>query len=224
MQAGRHHPHYPRILATQIVLLFITAVMQDHIVMNLLFVLGLFGIYGALIGAVWEKRAVRFLAIAFGAVAFVGALPALLPGFAWEVQRVTLTVSCSSYVAFFSVAIFSISRNVFVTDRVTSNLIMGSIVLYLLIGMLFAFVYALFDLVAPGAVHIPASSGPAVGKLSDFLYFSFSTLTTTGYGDAVPVNSLAKMVASLEGVTGSIYLAIVVARLVGMHVMQKREG
>ena len=82
MQAGLHHPHYPRILATQIVLLFITAVMQDHIVMNLLFVLGLFGIYGALIGAVWEKRAVRFLAIAFGAVAFVGALPALLPGFA----------------------------------------------------------------------------------------------------------------------------------------------
>ncbi len=52
------------------------------------------------------------------------------------------------------------------------------------------------------------------------LYFSFSTLTTLGYGDIVPVSPLARMLTSVEAITGQLYLTVLVARLVGLHITE----
>ena len=223
MHEKSRNPHYVSVLAAQIILLLLTAVMHDHIIIIIFFILGLFGVFGSVMGAVWERAVFRYSGFFFGLLALVGLAPAIFTGIPWPAARECLLVSCISYSLFFLIAIASIGKSVFVTDRVTSNRITGSIVLYLLIGMFFAFVYAAFDLVIPGSVHIPTNTGPIISRLTDFLYFSFSTLTTTGYGDAVPVHPVVKMLASLEGVAGSIYLAIMVARLVGIHVMQRRE-
>jgi hypothetical protein len=51
------------------------------------------------------------------------------------------------------------------------------------------------------------------------LYFSFATLTTLGYGDIVPTSPISRMLASIEAITGQLYLAVLVARLVGMHIV-----
>jgi voltage-gated potassium channel Kch len=55
-------------------------------------------------------------------------------------------------------------------------------------------------------------------------YFSFTTLTTVGYGDIIPHSAAARTLASLEAVTGQIYLTVLVARLVGLHIVHARRS
>jgi voltage-gated potassium channel Kch len=66
------------------------------------------------------------------------------------------------------------------------------------------------------------SAGLAQNLVSHFIYFSSVTLTTLGYGDIVPVFRPARMFATLEATAGQLYVAIVIARLVGLHISQKR--
>jgi len=56
------------------------------------------------------------------------------------------------------------------------------------------------------------------------LYFSYTTMTTLGYGDLVPHAPIARMLTSIQAVTGQIYLAVLVARLVGMQIAESRSG
>ena len=102
--------------------------------------------------------------------------------------------------------------------RVTVHLVLGVLAIYLLIGVTFAF--------ADGAVDRLGARdflrGQPDATVADFLYFSFTTLTTTGYGDLVPGNNLARSFAILEALTGQIYLVTVVAVLVG-NLARRRE-
>ena len=82
---------------------------------------------------------------------------------------------------------------------------------YLLIGMAFAAVQHRVAILDPRAFRLPDG---AVGKWVDFLWLSFSTLTTAGFGDVVPVSSWARLVCTLESVTGVMFPAIFIARLV----------
>jgi hypothetical protein len=61
------------------------------------------------------------------------------------------------------------------------------------------------------------------GEPTAVLYFSFATLTTLGYGDIVPVSAIARTLATLEAITGQLYLAVLVARLVGLHIAESLE-
>lgn len=82
---------------------------------------------------------------------------------------------------------------------------------YLLIGLAFASVQHRVAILDPGAYRLPDA---AQGKWVDFLWLSFSTLTTAGFGDVVPVTSWARLVCTLEAVTGVMFPAIFIARLV----------
>lgn len=99
--------------------------------------------------------------------------------------------------------------------RVSFHRIQGAIAAYLLLGLLWGHAYALLASLRPGAFSgaISAVDGPRA-----FYYFSFVTLTTVGYGDVLPVHPVARSLALLEAVTGSLYLAILVARLVSLSV------
>jgi hypothetical protein len=113
---------------------------------------------------------------------------------------------------------------VFVTDRVTANRIIGSLCVYMLLGMFFAFVFASMSLASPSTFSVSGEAFPAqLLRLRDFLFFSYAMLTTTGFDNLMPVHPIARAVVSVEEVTGSIYLAVVVARLVGIHVTQSRS-
>ena len=98
---------------------------------------------------------------------------------------------------------------------VTFHRLHGAVAAYLLLGILWAYAYALVALLAPVAFSGPVSSadGPRA-----FFYFSFVTLTTVGYGDVLPVHPAARSLAALEAVTGPLYLAILIARLVSVAV------
>jgi Na+/H+-dicarboxylate symporter len=76
----------------------------------------------------------------------------------------------------------------------------------------------------PGAFANLPSAVPGAGEFAAMLYFSLATLTTTGYGDIVPLNPFARSLASLESVIGPFYLAITVARLVTMELDDRRRS
>jgi hypothetical protein len=96
---------------------------------------------------------------------------------------------------------------------VTGHRIQGGIAAYLLLGLVWAQAYALVERLHPGSF-----SGPIglAGGFRGWTYFSFMTLCTVGYGDIVPVHPAARSLAMLEAVTGPLYIAILLARLVSL--------
>ncbi len=100
--------------------------------------------------------------------------------------------------------------------HVTSETFAACAFVYLMLGVTWGQGYQLIHLAVPHSFH---EGGAEVGKVltwTDFLYFSFATMTSTGYGDLTPVSSQARSIASLEALVGQFYLAVVVARLVGL--------
>jgi Ion channel len=108
------------------------------------------------------------------------------------------------------VIVLGVVRGLRSRNRVTIQAVFGVLCLYILIGMFFAFVYAAIDRYAP-----PFFTEHVGDTVSNCLYFSFTTLTTVGYGDVTTVTNLGHTLSSLEGLTGQIYLVTVVSLLVG---------
>jgi len=109
---------------------------------------------------------------------------------------------------------------VFREGPITVHRIVGAVAVYVLLGVLWAEGYQLVALLRPGA--FVASGGAPVGA-PDLTYFSFVTLTTVGYGDITAVHSAARSMALLEALTGQLFPAILIARLVSMQVARKIE-
>jgi len=107
-----------------------------------------------------------------------------------------------------------VAQSLIKAKRVDAELLCSAFGAYLLIGVLWAETYELIGLVAPTAF---AAQNEGVISRSTLLYFSFTTLTTTGYGDVTAVNPIVRMWAILEGVVGTIYNATVIARLVSLY-------
>ena len=126
-----------------------------------------------------------------------------------------LGMSLLSLLLFLSVVLGQTLRS----GPVTFHRLHGAVAAYLLLGIIWAYAYALVALLGPGAFSGPASAadGPRA-----FFYFSFVTLTTVGYGDVLPVHPAARSLATLEAVTGPLYLAILIARLVSVAVAPGR--
>jgi hypothetical protein len=103
---------------------------------------------------------------------------------------------------------------------VTTRRIQGAISVYLLLGFTWAQAYELVALWHPGAFAMAFG-----GRTSNqWTYYSFVTLTTMGYGDIMPVHPLARALAVLEALTGQLYLAILLARLVSLEIQSRRDG
>jgi voltage-gated potassium channel Kch len=117
-----------------------------------------------------------------------------------------------------------IGRAAFGPGRVTWHRVQGAVALYLILGLLFAHVYGLLNaLVAEAFANVPAGlNAHAVFYRGHLLYFSFETLTTTGYGDIVPLHPIARGLATLEAVIGQLFPATLLARLVSLEVEGRR--
>ncbi|MFN8642252.1 MAG: potassium channel family protein [Candidatus Binatia bacterium] len=109
-------------------------------------------------------------------------------------------------------------RGVFRNETSELDAVIGALGAFLLLMMLFMRVHALLEALTPGSYSV---QGPPLSLRSDaelrgiFQYFSTITLTTVGYGDIVPVAPAARLVAGIEAIVGQLYLAVVVATLVG---------
>ena len=120
-----------------------------------------------------------------------------------------------------------ILKYLFVASHVTFDMICASLCVYLLLGVAWAIAYSLIEILQPGSFHyaLGETGGDAVMRFEGeraflAIYYSLVTLTTLGYGDIIPTSSLARTSAAAEAVTGQLYLAVLVARLVGLHIAQ----
>ena len=109
-----------------------------------------------------------------------------------------------------------ILRQVFRAGPITSRRVQGSIAVYLLLGLLWAVSYEMVELLQPRSFGIIGQNGKAI--LPQLAYFSFTTLTTLGLGDIVPLNPLARSLVVLEALVGQLFPVILIARLVTMGI------
>lgn len=146
-----------------------------------------------------------------------------ISGLAFIVDFVNLTSQWSNlklalatniiYAGFFLLAIVLMIEKIFSDRKVTLDTIVGGISVFLLIGDLWFLFFETIYLLNPAAF---TSSAETINSF-DLLYFSFTTLTTVGYGDIAPVSPLAKVLTNLEGICGVMYPAILIGRLVGIY-------
>lgn len=111
-------------------------------------------------------------------------------------------------------AAWFVGHHVLLTGTVDLNIIVGSVALYLLIGMTWSLFYTILLEFEPGSLS-GIAAGPWFNNLPSTTYFSFITLTTLGYGDIHPAKPIAEVMAVLEAVSGVFYMAVVVASLIG---------
>lgn len=136
-------------------------------------------------------------------------------------QPWALLVSSSSIVvlvAFFCVTILSY---VLGSGRVTSDKIFAAICVYMLLGYCWSFAYSILLELQPGSFvsNSELVRNDYLGRMMQLRYFSYTTLTTVGYGDIVPHSPAARTMVILEAVMGQFYLVALVGRLVGLHIV-----
>jgi len=126
-----------------------------------------------------------------------------------EGHLLDVALSAASMVAYLA-APLAIVAHLARRDRIDGQAVLASIAAYIQVGMFFTFAYNLIALISPVATF----GDDQVDSLTGQLFFSFTTLTTTGYGNIVPVSAGVQSVAIAEAVTGQLFLVIAVARIV----------
>jgi hypothetical protein len=153
-------------------------------------------------------------------LAIVLAIPALL-------QRIVLPKADASAFStlrivlsflFDIVIVVVIFRHVFAKDRPDSETIFGALCIYLLVGFSFASVYGLVAAFQPHAFYLdPSTNLHATPDRFDFVYYSFGTMTSLGSAGITPVTGPARSISILEAILGVLYLAVLIARLMGAY-------
>ena len=164
---------------------------------------------------VWSLRGFgRLFPIAIGLAAagiVLSILTAATPGDSYALSSFTTAA------LFIVIAVWCIGSQVLTGREISADRVIGAVTLYLLFGVLWAIAYAVIE-----QIHFGSFTGitePVVhGWSSDWLYFSFVTMTTLGYGDITPVTATARTVAYMQAVFGQLYITILVAGLVGAYI------
>lgn len=119
---------------------------------------------------------------------------------------------------FLGFVILHLVRSAFEAPQVDSRVLCAAIAAYLLLGLLWAMAYVLVGRLSPQAFSFPTAEGSShtMDRFNAF-YFSFATLSTVGYGDIAPVSKVARMLAVTEAMTGVLYMAVLISRLVSLY-------
>jgi len=131
--------------------------------------------------------------------------------------------------ALYGIVIVIIFKDVLKRDEVDMDAVLGACCVYILIGLAWESVYTWVEWRIPDSFALPAGRPETVGSHgpvaieSDLLYFSLITMTTIGYGDITPKSPPARILAALQGLVAQLYVAIIIARMVGMELAHRRN-
>lgn len=168
-----------------------------------------------LVLAVWALRVRQPFVWGLAALAFltIDALVADRLGAIW-IRPLALAATA----AFISTVTVALLRYVLDRRAITTDKVFGAVAAYILIALSFASVFGLLQVFEPHAFNATHGNGPD-GRLnwSDLMYFSFTVLTSTGFGEITPATPLARALVVLEQVLGVMYVAFLVARLANMY-------
>ncbi|MGP8305886.1 potassium channel family protein [Vibrio sp. YIC-376] len=159
----------------------------------------------------FDKAWSRFLYTLVGIWVFVIVIKTI-----FHIQEMNVVMLALTF-AFFFGTFKSIARQILFTGHVNSNKVIGSVALFLLLGLMWAIAYLILLEFSPEA--FTGMEAISWGQnFSNAAYFSFVTLTTLGYGDISPLTPLAQVIVYLEAITGVFYMAIVVSSLVSSNI------
>ena len=146
---------------------------------------------------------------------FTTVLFVLDPTSFWKTQ-----VSSFVLIVFHTTIILVLMRYIFTAEQVTADVIYAACAVYFLVSFFFVPVYGMLDSAIPGSFVDNTLGSPV--HWQQFVYYSLVTLSTAGYGDILPANMWARMLAGLEATIGVLYVAILVARLVSLYEVRRR--
>lgn len=192
--------------------------------------LGLLNLYGLLMAA---QLIVAVYSIGNTKRHLWTAIGLCLPGLALHVfsfalpSRTAIVLADCAVTIFLGYVIVVVYRAVLRERDFDQNTLAGAISVYLLIGIFWSGLYSIAFLLQPESfAHIDIADldgGARIGTSGRFLYFSFVTLTTLGYGDLLPETAIAETLAWTEAVVGQVYLAVTIATLVGIRVAHMQQ-
>lgn len=136
-------------------------------------------------------------------------------------SQIGLVISDCCFSLFILIAIVAISHRIIKEKRVNKDVIRGSICIYFMLGLLWFSFYKIVLFFDGNAFRFPVTNIDIFS--SQLFYFSFTTLTTVGYGDITPVNGFAMMLSNLEALIGQLFPAIVIAKLVSAYQEENEE-
>jgi hypothetical protein len=172
---------------------------------------------GIVLAVVWHQRN-AVIAVGFATLIEIAAV--VLRG----VQRSTSTelLDFAAVLLLLVALTVCLALAVFGPGRVTIHRIVGAVAIYLNVGTVFALAYRVIAALGPGRFSASPTKPLTGHTLTDLIYFSFSTLTTTGYGDIVPIDPFARALANVESVIGQLFPATLLARLITLEVEHGR--
>ena len=164
--------------------------------------------------AVTKSRGLFMAYCGLVAIGFALDLVAVMAFAKGSIGHMALTATVRvMYAGFLLVATTGMLRRLFESRSITVDTILGGICLYFLLGFIWSNLYVFLQLVQPGAFG-------DVSRIQLF-FFSFTTLTTLGYGDVTPDTPYAMVLANLQAIAGQMYVAVFIARLVGLHIVSE---
>lgn len=125
-----------------------------------------------------------------------------------------------------AMSVFHILRLIISREKVTTDTLFASVVVYILIALLFGNLYAIADAAMADSLVYPDHFMRVDGHLDEiaYIYFSFVTIATLGYGDVLPAVPLTQMMVAAQAVIGQFYVAVLVAWLVSLYIAHKNGG
>ncbi len=142
---------------------------------------------------------------------------AFLPGLGWQVANL------ATQAVFHAFVVVCLLRYMLRDEVMTLDELFAAAGLYVLMAFVFAYLYAIIELLAPGAFYInPVNNPGGVTRWWDLLYFSFTCLTSVGFGEITPVSDHARSLVMIQQMVGVLYLALVISRLVAMQAGRRR--
>jgi voltage-gated potassium channel len=207
---------YSLLLLFTLLLIGVMPVIEDYFDVRIIvcITLSLFSVSG--IYAIIKKRSVLIL----GIILTIPFLLFIWLSFIYQLFIVQLLYYITGiiFLAFLAIYFFI---SIFSAKTVTKNVIHGAVLVYLQIGLCWSYIYGLIEFLHPGSfTHLAPTL--KYGH-QPFIYFSFVTLTTLGFGDITPLTTLARSLVVLEAIIGQTYLIIQVSWLVGLYVARIHE-
>ena len=215
---------YGALLLVLFVHLVLFSFLDHHTVMRWLLDASILALIGSAVHAISGHRWLRTFVIVVGASAI------LLGTVGREMEiDVVFPVGALAKAALYGVVIVVVFKDVLRRREVDMDAVLGACCIYLLIGLAWESVYSFIEWQTPNSFALPAgtpnsgSGAHLVAIQSDLMYFSLITMTTIGYGDITPTSPPARVLSALQGVVAQLYVAIIIARLVGMELAHRRD-
>jgi hypothetical protein len=211
MPSAQKAPHYGVLLLVLLILLVVAPLMPSEradygveLSLDLVLVTGAYS-------AAWQSRHRLPFLVLTAATLVTRWTDMILDHSGFSLLSIVLLILWLGY------AVALILTALFRMREVGTNAILGAIVAYVLATVAFGSLYLMVELMQPGSFTGLPDGGNQADIQDALIYFSVVSITTMGYGDITPISGLARSLSSIEGMFGTLYLAVMIARLVGLH-------